>query len=626
MTETWLEECAGDPRALLLLAAACRRTGDLAQAELLLRRLVASHPQGWAAWHELGVALALIGDAEAASRALRRAVELNPQTWLASSALADLLTLIDAADAQSAAARAAELRARPGVLDLALDPAPGGAAWPARVAVAGLDSNDPVSCNLLALAALDAGRPDAAETLLTPAVRRWPSYAPLRRTLAQAHLAQGDGPEALALVEPLAVTFPASSLQGLLAEALVQSREDHRARQVLEEMARDRPEDRRVWIALGHVRKTLGEAAGAAAAYRCAISQAPDSGEAYAALANLKHEVFEPDDILAMRARLANGGLHRRERAHFHFALAKALEEQGDFAGAFGNYREGNALRRQDEPHDAAAHSAFVARSQDLFSAEFLRDRADAGHPDEAPIFVVGLPRAGSTLVEQILACHPDVEGCDELHILPEIARAAVRRVGGRESDYPADLVKLSADDLRELGAAYLERSAPYRKLGRLRFVDKFPGNVLHLGLIALILPHARIVDVRRAPEACCVSLFRQNFAQGQAYSRDLRDLGRYYRDYLRLTDHMAKVLPRAPVRVSYETLVRDPEPEIRRLLHELGLPFDPTCLRPERSRRPVRTASAEQVRRPISAAGLESWRAYEAWLGPLHEGLNETP
>lgn len=621
----WLQAKPGDPRARLLLAAACRREGR--PAEDILQALVRDHPRAWGGWYELGVCLALQERPESAASALCRAVELNPQSSLAASALSDQLALSDSADAEAEAAarRAAELRRRPALPALVRDADPGRSDWPARLSVAGLDPGDPVSLNLLAQVALDIARPEAAQRLLGPAIDRWPRYAALRLTLAKALVAQGRGPEAAPLLRALGARHAGALQRGLLAEALAQSREDEAAREVLEAMLCDRPDDLRAWIALGHVRKTLGDAAAAALAYREAIARAPHCGEAYASLANLKHNLFSAGDLAAMRTQLADPALDRGTRAHFHFALAKALEEQGDLPAAVEQYHRGNALRRADEPYDAASQTAFVTRTRRLLTGETLRARQDAGHPDPAPIFVVGLPRSGSTLVEQILACHPQVEGCDELPVLPDIARDAIRRAGGREDDYPASVLALGADDLAALGAAYMARTAAYRKLGRPRFVDKFPGNVLHLGLIALVLPQARIVDVRRDPESCCVSLYRQNFARGQAYSHDLKDLGRYYRDYLALMTHMDAALPRPAVRVRYEALVREPEPQIRRLLAELDLPFDAACLNPERSRRPVRTASAEQVRRPISDAGLEDWRAWTPWLEPLYEGLRET-
>jgi tetratricopeptide (TPR) repeat protein len=616
----------GDAAAQLLLGAAHRRCGALDKAEVLLRELASRQPAAWGVWHELGVTLALRGSSADAVGALRRAVELNPNALLATAALADLLALTcDGMESDRALSHAARLRDRPDLHGIAgdLDLGPPEVE---RLASAGLDANDPVSAGILGQLSLDAGRGESAERWLTAAASRWPAYAPLRRTLALAQLAQQRGPAALKTVRALLGTHPPPGLRGLLADALVQAREDAEAHEVLETMVAERPDQVRAWIALGHVRKTLGESAGAAEAYRRAIAHAPDCGEAYAGLANLKVEAFDDAEVASMRRQLARPDLQVSVRADLHFALATALEARNEVGAAFEQYHRANALRRQERPHDASAHARFVTRSCEVLTREVFDARAGQGCPVPSPIFVVGLPRAGSTLVEQILACHPDVEGCDELPILPAIAREAVRRAGGREADYPQDLTRLDPATLRSLGEAYLAGAAPYRKLARPRFVDKFPGNVLHLGLISLILPNARIVDVRRDPEACCLSLFRQNFAEGQNYSYDLTDLGRYYRDYVRLMDHMTGVLPRQPVRVRHEALSSDPERQIRRLLAALDLSFHPACLRPHESTRLVRTASAGQVRRPISAAGLDQWRAYEPWLEPLYRGLNEAP
>lgn len=615
-----------DPAALLMLGAGLRRCGTLDRAEAALTTITQRQPGAWGAWYELGVTRALGGALQAALEALGRAAALNPDALLAASALADHQALTSEDTRQEGAiAPARRLRGRADLQrlsqDLDRDPPSG-----EELAAAGLDANDPVSASVLAQAALDLGQPAAAERWLATAVTRWPGYAPLQRTLAIAQLAQNRGPAALETVRRLAARHPELPLDGLRADALVQAREDAAARDVLEQMVVGRPDQIRAWIALGHVRKTLGDGAGAAAAYRAAIARAPDCGEAYAGLADLKTHAFSASDVAALQAQLARPDLGAAVSADLRFALAKALEDAGDPGAAFQQYRQANAIRRTHRPHDAAAHTAFVRRSCEVLTREALAARAGHGCPDPAPIFVVGLPRAGSTLVEQILACHPDVEGCDELPILPDIAREAVRRANGLEADYPAALLDLPPEDLRSLGEAYVAAAQPYRKLDRPRFVDKFPGNVLHLGLIAMVLPRARIIDIRRDPEPCCLSLFRQNFAEGQHYSHDLKDLGRYYRDYVRLMDHMAEVLPRPPIEVRYESLVTDPETEIRRLLSALDLSFHQACLSPHASGRPVRTASAEQVRRPISAAGLDGWRVYEPWLAPLREGLDEAP
>jgi hypothetical protein len=333
-------------------------------------------------------------------------------------------------------------------------------------------------------------------------------------------------------------------------------------------------------------------------------------------------ERFSESDRIAMHGLLAAPDLAPNDRVHLHFALGKALEDEGDFTAAFEHYAEGARRRRAVVPYDADAHTAFVQRTMATFTAGFLAERMGSARtgrrtPRSDPIFIVGLPRSGSTLVEQILASHSAVEGLSELPDLPLVAAQAA---GGRP--YPEGLASLVPSGLAALGAAYLDRTRPNRRLGRPRFVDKFPGNVLHIGLIQLILPNARIIDVRREPMACCFSIFKQLFAEGQGYSYDLTELGRYYRDYLALTAHFDAVLPGRVHRVDYETLVAEPEREIRRLLAYCGLTFEPECLRFHEARRTVWTPSADQVRRPLSRDRLDHWRRFEPWLGPLKAAL----
>ncbi len=303
--------------------------------------------------------------------------------------------------------------------------------------------------------------------------------------------------------------------------------------------------------------------------------------------------------------------------SHLHFALGKALEDQQQPARAFPHYEEGNRLRREGIPYDAAETTEQVDRTIAFFTPEFFAARDGWGCPAPDPIFILGMPRSGSTLVEQILASHPLVEGTAELPDIPLLARKLFGRDGGPEA-----LAALSADDVRSLGEEYIERTKVQRREGKPFFIDKMPNNWVHVGLIRLILPNAKIIDARRHPLDCCVSNFRQHYARGQGFSYSLEDMGRYYADYVRLMAHFDRVQPGRVIRVIHEQLVDDPEAEIRRLLDALGLVFDPACLAFHETKRAVRTASSEQVRRPINREGIGQWRAYEAWLDPLKQAL----
>jgi hypothetical protein len=357
------------------------------------------------------------------------------------------------------------------------------------------------------------------------------------------------------------------------------------------------------------------------AAYKCCIALDPGLGDAYWSLANLKVVSFTPDDEQAMRTQVARPDLSADDRLHLHYALGKALEDRGDYAASFDHYAKGAALRRTQNPYDADETSRHTNRLMAAFTPAFFAERVGQGSSDEAPIFILGLPRAGSTLIEQILASHSMVEGTMEL---PDIGLIA-KRLGQGDGASQAALKALSdqgADGLRELGEDYIRTTRIHRALGRPRFIDKMPNNFQHVGLIRAILPKARIVDARRGPMASCFSAFKQHFAQGQSFSYDLTDLGRYYRDYVALMDHFDAVQPGAVHRVIYEEMVDDTEAEIRRLLDYCGLPFEEGCLEFYANDRAVRTVSSEQVRRPIFRDALEQWRNYEPWLEPLKTAL----
>ncbi len=374
--------------------------------------------------------------------------------------------------------------------------------------------------------------------------------------------------------------------------------------------------------AYAHALKSAGRAGEAVAAYRAAIAADPRAGQAWWGLANLKTGALGPGDVAAMRDLLARGELDPDARIHVEFALGRALEDAGADAEAFAHYANGNALRRRGIRHDPARDEEEMEALAAAQTAGFFSAREGAGCESPAPIFVVGMPRSGSTLVEQILASHPLVEGTMELPVLPRIAGRLAADAKARGLSPHAALAALDRDALRALGAAYLERAGVYRASHRPRFVDKMPDNHRHAGLIHLILPRATIVDVRRHPMACGWSNFTQLYAAGQEFSYDLDWIGRRQRSYARLMAHFDAVLPDRILRLRYEDLVADPEREVRRLLAHCGLDYAPQCLRFHENARSVATASAQQVRRPIDASGLARWRRFEEWLGPLRGAL----
>jgi len=482
------------------------------------------------------------------------------------------------------------------------------------------DPFDVAAIRMLAEVAGRIGRYADAEKLLRRALELAPDFTAARANLATALYRQNRPAEALDALAALLDQEPDNAGgQNLKAAALSRVGAYEEAIALYAEVLARHPDQPKVWMSHGHVLKTVGRTADGIAAYRRALALAPTLGEAWWSLANLKTVKLGPDDVEAMTRALATSGLATADRLHLHFALGKALEDAGETEASFAHYAEGNRIRHAQVAYDPDETSRHVARAEALFTSAFFAARAAEGCPAPDPIFVLGMPRAGSTLVEQILASHPEVEGTMELPDLPLLAR----RVAGKdEADWAERIAALTADERRALGEEYLERTRVHRREGRPFFIDKMPNNWAHVGLIHLILPDAKIVDARRHPLDCCFSNFKQHYARGQGFSYSLSDMGRYYADYVRLMAHVDHVLPGRVHRVVHERLLDDPEGEVRRLLAALGLDFHPACLAFHENRRAVRTASSEQVRRPLNREGQDQWRPFERWLDPLKEEL----
>ena len=464
------------------------------------------------------------------------------------------------------------------------------------------------------------GRVAAAEAVLAHVVSLAPGLNLARQALALALQRGGKHTEAVAQLDLLLARDP-RNFRARMAKAasLAEIGDFAAAADVTAEVTAAFPDQPQGWLILGNTLRTLGRAEAAEAAFQRCLDLDPDRAEARWSLANLKAYRFAPDAIAAMQTRLARTDLAPSDRSLLSFALAKAREDAGDDAAAFALYVEANALQRAARPYDAEATHAFVRGAKALFTPKFFAARAGWGAPAVDPIFIVGLPRSGSTLVEQILASHPQVEGTRELMDVQQMAEWAAAQGG---APYPGPLAALPREAIRQLGRDYLDRTRPNRRLGRARFTDKAPWNWLHVGLIQLMLPDARIVDVRRHPLGCGLSAFKQHFAGGFDFAYDLGDIGRYYADYVDLMAHFDTVRPGRVVRVIYEDLVADTEAQVRALLDGLGLPFDPATLRFFENRRAVATPSSEQVRRPIFGEAVDHWRRFEPWLEPLKEAL----
>ena len=483
---------------------------------------------------------------------------------------------------------------------------------------------DVKAIRMMAELAARIGRLGDAENLLRRALELAPGFTSARSNLATVLYKQNRAADAIGELKKLELEGEAGLGQvGLKAAALGRIGGHEEALGLYRQLLDARPREPKLWMSYGHILKTVGEQAESVAAYRRAIEIQPSLGEAWWSLANLKTVRFDDSDVTAMRAALDARGLGAEDRFHLHFALGKAMEDRKDAEASFSHYAEGNRLRHQLLDYDPEVMSNHVDRSIALFDRQFFEAREEFGSASRDPIFILGMPRAGSTLVEQILSSHPAIEGTAELPDIPAIARRLDgRKRKGDASHYPECLAEMSARDFQALGEEYLERASVQRFTDRPYFIDKLPNNWAHVGLIRLILPHAKIIDARRHPLACGFSNFKQHYARGQNFSYDLGELGRYYADYVRLMRHFDQILPGYVHRVIHEELVDDQENEIRRLLDFLHLPFDAACLAFYENPRAVRTASSEQVRRPISREGLEQWKAFDRWLGPLNDAL----
>lgn len=477
---------------------------------------------------------------------------------------------------------------------------------------------------LLGMCAMKLGALMQAETFLRKAIALGSRDRETRRALASVMSQQERPDKALPLIDELLAEKPDTSLRAMKGGLLEKLGRNIQSRDIFADLTSSDPGNLQAWVSYGHCLRAAGQTEEAIEAYRQAIKGMEDYGEAWWSIASIKRKVFSDEDLAALRSALSIA-VDLRNEAPLHFALARALHDRGEYAEAFENYEKGNALRADALGYDPNELSEEIDETISLTGAHSIDQSASLEEVAERPIFIISLPRSGSTLVEQILASHPLVDARGELPYIPAILRSYMELAfrHGRVSVSNA-IASLNPDVAKRMGEDYLARAALHRNSEAPYFVDKLPHNWSNILFIKKILPQALFIDIRRPAMDCCFSNYTQSFTSAHASSFDLRHMARSYKDNVRLMDHLAKVAPNLLHRVSYTTLVENPEPTIRGMLEYVGLPWNPAVLEFHRNKRLVRTPSSEQVRRPINRDGMEVWRPYEQWLGALRDELGE--
>ncbi len=614
-----------DGKMRVLLATAQVRQGQFESAETNLRKVLKNFPDIPKANRELGNALLGQGKGDEAVKAFQRVAALTPEKGVAHFDLSIALSKVGREeDAQQALEKSFELDPERRELLDAMRLQRQGKAYEAEVIYRDILRRDPTNVNatrLLGVSALDLGKHHLAVKFLRNAIKLAPEFFGARIDLARALIEKDDLSEAREILQDAIqleprLTYPRMLLGNLLSKA----GKYEEAITEFEKALQLDPNHGGSHSGMGHALKTIGRQEDAITAYRACVRLHPAAGEAYWSLANLKTFRFSDAEIAAMERFVGDTKLQEETRVNFNFALGKAYEDRGNYERAFSYYETGNGIRRENERYDPVSTEVVHDRILETVSPDLLRKRADAGDTSPAPIFIIGLPRSGSTLVEQILASHEQVEGTHELPDLPRIILEINKQRPHGES-YPEAVKYFTAEELKQLGTQYLESTLRHRT-GKPFFTDKMPNNFPSIGLIQLILPNAKIVNARRHPLDSCMGSYKQLFFKGQAFTYDLVEIGEYYLEYQRMMEHWHALMPGKILDVQYEEMVSDQENQTRRLLEFCKLPWDNRCLRFYETDRAVNTASSEQVRQPIYSKSVNSWRRFENHLRPLIEVL----
>ena len=623
--QTILEDTPDHLEALYLQAVASRYSGLQAQALASLERLTTLCPAHSRAHQETGHNYRDLGAQIPALQAYARALALNPALEASLRESAKLFR--QAQQHQLAAqmeAQLSALTALPQPLRAAMDLIAQNKLLKAEALCRRYLQQHPKDVEgmrLLAQIGTQLGALEEAEFLLESAAQFEPQHLGVRMDHVQVLRKRQKFQAAVEAARQLMQSFPKQlQVKSLCAIEHMQIGDYETAMRLLDQVLIGAPNDPQTLVTYGHALKTCGELEQAVARYRRAIEQHPTHGEAYYSLANLKTYRFREDEVAQMAQLADSAHLGLTDRVYLNFALAKAFEDQGQYELAFQHYAQGNHCKRAQSNYDADRMRAEMEATQTTCDANFFAARQGFGTQAPDPIFVVGLPRAGSTLLEQILASHSQVDGTLELPDILSLAQRLRRR--GRSKGYPENLADLTAQECRTFGEQYLADTQIHRADAPF-FIDKMPNNFRYIGLIKLILPNAKIIDARREPMACCFSGFKQLFAEGQEFTYDLKDIARYYSDYVDLMAHWDRVLPGHVLRVQHEEVIDNLEGQVRRMLEFCGLPFESTCLKYYETERHVRTPSSEQVRQPIFKDSVQQWQNFKTWLDPLKDNLS---
>jgi tetratricopeptide (TPR) repeat protein len=614
---------------LYLIAVSLRYQHKIPEALATLERLELLHPKFSRLYQERGHCFVTLKDAPRAIDAFVKGVNINPALPASWSLLEGLYRMTgQTEDAAMAAAHVATLKSLPPEVVSATSFFSDGELLPAENIIRAYllkHGNHIEAMRLLARIGIEREVLDDAELLLEAVLQLEPGYHAARHDYARALVERHKYQRAREELEKLLKIEPQNRhYRTLYATTYVGLGEHEKAVTLYRELLLDASQTAELHLSVAHSLKTLGRREESIEAYRAAATARPNYGDAYWSLANLKTYQFPNEEIAVMRAAESSPATGPVDRYHMCFALGKAYEDTGDYQESYRYYERGNAHKRSESRYRPKVIETNTRKQIEVCTREFFASRAGTGDPRPDPIFIVGLPRAGSTLLEQILASHSDVEGTHELADIPRI----ILELQGRDLDlrnprYPGVMADMTDQDFLRLGEKYLNDTRVYRT-GKAHFIDKMPNNFRHLGLIHLILPNARIIDARREPMACCFSNLKQLFAAGQEFTYSVDDIARYYRTYLELMDHWNLVLPGRVLRVLHEDVVDDLEGNVRRILDFCGLDYEPGCLEFYKNERSVRTASSEQVRQPIYREGLDQWKHYEPWLGPLKDALGD--